>query len=329
LYNKKIIKKIISGFAKSNILVIGDTILDSFIWGSVNRISPEAPIPVVEVKRESFMPGGAANVVNNIRALGGQVSLISVIGEDFHGQTLKKELKKIGVDIKNCVSEKNRPTTLKTRVIAHNQQMVRVDKEIKEELSSSTIQKIIKATEKNIKKYDAIIIEDYGKGVVCSELLDAVINIALKNNKLILVDPKQNHFSLYKKATLITPNISEASQAANIEIKDKKSLYAVGKKIIKELEITAALITMGEKGMCLFQQKKDPINISTQTQAVYDVAGAGDTVIAVMGLALSAGADMKRAASIANLAAGVVVGKVGVATVNKKELEQKIKGATD
>lgn len=318
-------KRIISKFSKIKVLIIGDLILDEFLWGKVSRISPEAPVPVVWVQSESFMPGGASNVANNLHALGGKVYLAGVIGMDERGKILTEELTKKGIDIGGVVIDGERPTTLKTRVIAHHQQVVRIDKEKMETLGPGLIDQIVDYVKEIIRDIDAIIIEDYGKGVITPRLLEEVLRVAKRHKKIICVDPKEEHFHYYKGVTAITPNHHEAAQSAGIKVKDDDSLVKIGKVLLNKLRCEAVLITLGENGMQLFEKKGRITYIPTVAQDVFDVSGAGDTVIGAFTLALGAGASMPDAAYISNFAAGIVVGKVGIAVVTQEELLSRIK----
>lgn len=321
----KKLKNIISNFKDAKILVIGDLILDEFLWGDVSRISPEAPVPVVWVRNESFMPGGASNVANNIRSLGANVYLSGVIGDDEHGAILKGELGQRGVNVEGVLIDESRPTTLKTRVVAHHQQVVRIDKEKVDHLSSDIISKIINYTKAIIDDMDAIIIEDYGKGVITPKLLTKLVPLAKSRKKIVSVDPKEEHFKFYRGVTLTTPNNHEASKAVGFEIKDNNTLKKAGEKLLNKLNCKIVLITLGEKGMAVFQKGSRMRYIPTVAQEVFDVSGAGDTVIATYTLALASGADPILAAHIANYAAGIVVGKVGIAVVTPEELIDRIK----
>ncbi|MBU1087234.1 MAG: D-glycero-beta-D-manno-heptose-7-phosphate kinase [Candidatus Omnitrophica bacterium] len=317
------VSDIMKKFHKSNILVIGDLILDKFIWGDVSRISPEAPVPVVHVSKESSMPGGAANVSCSINALEGKTSIVGVIGNDGDGRTIKKQLKRFA-DITGLIIDDQRYTILKTRIVARHQQLVRVDREQIGELSKKVLSKILSYVHKHASLFDAIIIEDYGKGVISPNLIKEVVSIAHKKNIIVTVDPKEDHFLYYKGVTCLTPNQSEAEKAIGIKIIDEKSLFAAGKKFLRKLDCSSVLITRGEHGMCLFEKGKKPFQIPTRAQEVFDVSGAGDTVIAAFTLALASGANMQEAAHISNYAAGVVVGKVGVGTCTQEELMKKI-----
>ena len=318
------LRNIIGNFKSARVLVIGDLILDEFIWGDVSRISPEAPVPVVWVKRESFMPGGASNVANNLSSLGAHTYLAGVIGDDERGVILKGELEQKGIDVSGIVVDESRPTTLKTRVVAHHQQVVRIDKEKVGGLSDELIKRIINSTRNIIDKVDAVIIEDYGKGVITPKLLKEIVPFAKARKKIISVDPKEEHLRYYQGITLITPNNHEASKAVGFEIKDNATLKKAGQAILKKFKCKIALITLGENGMAVFQDGKPMKHIPTVAQEVFDVSGAGDTVIASYTLSLASGADPFQAAHISNCAGGIVVGKVGIAVVTPQELIDKI-----
>lgn len=319
------LNNIISNFKNANVLVIGDIILDEFIWGDVSRISPEAPVPVVWVKRESFMPGGASNVANNLRSLGARTYLAGVIGGDERGVILKGELEQKGIDTSGIMIDESRPTTLKTRVVAQHQQVVRIDKEKIDALSDALISRIINYAKESIDKIDAIIIEDYGKGVITPKLLKHIVPLAKARKKIISVDPKEERLKYYQGITLITPNHHEASKAVGFEIKDNATLKKAGGEILKKFKCKIALITLGENGMAVFQKDNFMKHIPTVAQEVFDVSGAGDTVIACYTLSLAAGANPVEAAHISNCAAGIVVGKVGIAIVTPAELINRVK----
>lgn len=319
------INRIISDFNGTKILVVGDLILDDFVWGDTFRISPEAPVPVVLVERESLMPGGAANVANNISALGAKAYLTGVIGRDEHGRQLEKILKHKGVDIEGVVSDPQRPTTLKTRVVARHQQVVRIDRENTRHLSEAINKELVEYIRERIDEVDAVIIEDYGKGVITPHLLKQIVPLAKKHNKIITVDPKEEHFSYYKGVTAMTPNRKEAETMTGIKVKDDKSLNELGRNLLQRLKLKAALITLGEQGIRVFERGGKITHIPTVAQEVFDVSGAGDTVIAAFTVALGTGAKMIDAAHISNFAGGIVVGKVGVATTSQTELKTRIR----
>jgi len=323
------LKKRITDFRHKKVLVVGDLILDEFIWGEVSRISPEAPVPVVLTKHESIMPGGASNVANNLRALGAEVYLAGIIGDDEYGATLRGELDQKGIYTYGVFVDGSRPTTVKTRVVAHHQQVVRIDREKAEPLQEGYVSKIIDFVKGAAREMDGIIIEDYGKGVITPRLLKECVPYARRYDKVISVDPKEEHFRYYRSISVITPNNHEASRAVGFKIKDEKSLRAAGKKLLEMTGCRIVLITLGENGMAVFQKGKAMTHIPTVAQEVFDVSGAGDTVIATFTLALCAGADPVRAAFIANCAAGIVVGKVGIAVVSPHELIERVRVETD
>jgi D-beta-D-heptose 7-phosphate kinase/D-beta-D-heptose 1-phosphate adenosyltransferase len=314
----------ISGFKKIRLAVIGDLMIDQFMWGEVGRISPEAPVPVVRITAESIMLGGAANVVNNICALGGKVLVSGVIGEDMMGQKMIQSLKKRGVPTGGLCIEGGRPTIIKTRIVAHSQQVVRYDREDTKPIRAASREKIIDHLSKNIDRIDGVIISDYGKGVVSGAIMDRVRSIVLGRGKILVVDPKVNHFSYYKGVTVITPNHHEASMAARKEIRNDKDLLEVGRHLISRYKCEHLLITRGEEGMSLFDRDSRCRHIPTVAKEVYDVTGAGDTVISAFTLALAVGASPIEAAIISNHAAGIVVGEVGTATVSGGHLKKSL-----
>ena len=311
-------RKIIRRFKDKNILVIGDIILDHYIWGKVNRISPEAPVPVVEVTRESFLLGGAANVAHNIVSLGGRASVIGMNGQDVAGEALMNILSQRGVNCDGIFTE-NRPTTVKTRVIAHNQQVVRFDREDKKYVDGKILKGILGYINSVLLRYDAVIVSDYKKGMISSELIGDIVRKSKSKEMFIAVDPKIGHFDFYRGVSLITPNLMEASDGSKIEIRDDKTLLKAGRALMKNLSCKAVLITRGDQGMSLFEKKK-VTHIPTVARKVYDVTGAGDTVISAFTLAHVSGADMEEAAVIANHAAGIVVGEVGTAVATADQI---------
>lgn len=315
--------QIINSFKNKKILIIGDLILDRFIYGKVNRISPEAPVPVVDVVSESFLLGGAANVANNIIALGGKVSIAGIAGKDTAGRILKELFEEKNINIEGIIEDK-RPTTVKTRVIAHNQQVVRFDREDRKRLEGKNLANLTNYIKKAIEEHDAVIISDYKKGVISSSLIKGIVRYAKPNNTFVAVDPKVGHFHFYKNVSLITPNLLEASQGSGVEIKDEQSLLKAGKTLMNRLSCKSVLITRSEDGMSLFERdtsKKFKVtHIPTVAKKVFDVTGAGDTVIATITLAHASGASLEEAAVIANHAAGIVVGEVGTAVVTPERL---------
>lgn len=327
-FEKRRLLNLVRSFKDTRILVLGDFILDQFVWGKVHRISPEAPVPVVSVDRESFMPGGALNTANNIRTLGGSVLPCGVIGRDLLGRMLLKAMRRTGIDTGGVVYDRERPTSLKTRIIAHSQQVVRFDREKLTEISGETRRRILRFVREKIKHIDAVIVEDYGKGVILPVILKEVTRLAKKLKVPVLVDPKEKHFSYYKGVTALTPNRKEAYNAfVNGAPEREYTTDEIGFGLLRKMKSEAVLITLGEDGMALYEKKGRVTKIPTAAREVYDVSGAGDTVIAVFGMALAAGANMREAAVISNLAAGVVVGKLGTATVLPEELREAIEKA--
>lgn len=301
--------------------MIGDFILDQYIWGHVSRISPEAPVPVVKVDRESYMPGGGLNVAHNIRTLGGRVFPCGVLGRDLVGRMLLKLIKSEGVDTGGVVYDSLRPTTQKTRIIAHSQQVVRFDKEVAKDLSAQDSAKMLKFVRKMIKDVDGVVIEDYGKGVVTPHLIQSILRLAKACKKYVLVDPKERHFSYYKGVTVITPNRKEAYGGLGLQdVADGVTVDQVGFRLIRNLNCQSVLITLGEEGMALYERGRKVTRIPTSAREVFDVSGAGDTTVAAFALSLASGATTREAAYLSNLAAGIVVGKLGTATVSPDEL---------
>jgi len=333
------LRGVVNNFNKARILVIGDLILDEYIWGSVDRISPEAPVPVLWANKRTFVPGGAANVANNLRSLDGEVCLVGVAGEDKNSDILISELKKRKINTKGVFIESGRHTTVKSRIIAGHQQLVRVDWEHTHPLPGESNAKIINFIRKNIDSFDAIIIEDYGKGVINKHLLGELISLSRAHKKIITVDPKEENFQYYRGVTSITPNRRELENAIrNLKIKDTtnkfkinsdrlftdKDVDSAARQILKYLGLESILVTLGEHGMQLFDKAGRMTHIPTVAQEVFDVSGAGDTVISTFTLALCCGATKLEAAYIANYAAGIVVGKVGTAVTTRKELSERL-----
>jgi D-beta-D-heptose 7-phosphate kinase/D-beta-D-heptose 1-phosphate adenosyltransferase len=301
-----------------NILVIGDLMIDHYLWGKCERISPEAPVQVVAVEKETAVLGGAGNVINNLSALGAKVSVLSVVGEDANAYELKSMLEKIEVEIAHLVVQKGRDTSKKSRIIASQQQVVRYDKESTEDISSQSQEAIIESFKKNISSYEMILLSDYGKGVLTNELTHTLIDIANENGKKVLVDPKGEDYTKYSGAYLLTPNKKEAIEASKIDIKDKNTLLEAITKLKNECQLSVGLITLSEDGIAILDDKLR--THPTVAREVYDVTGAGDTVIASLGFSLACGYDIDKAVKFANLAAGVVVGKIGSATATLNEI---------
>jgi rfaE bifunctional protein kinase chain/domain len=325
--NQNRVRELLSAAERTRILVVGDVMLDQFIWGSVSRISPEAPVPVVDFSHESYMPGGAANVARNLSALNAGTELFGVVGKDVAGQQIHGLLMQQRIGCDGLAELSSRPTSIKTRIVAHQQQVVRVDREAKHELSAADSQGLLRALEKKIDRADAVVVGDYGKGVVTQALLNGVKELCRERGVWLSMDPKPVHHLNMAALSLITPNRKEAFELAKLadgtraaNPLEDKSLLLVAERLLKELRPALLLITLGDQGMLLCQRGAKPFHIPTVAQEVFDVSGAGDTVIASFTLAIAAGASPIEAAIISNHAAGVVVGKVGTATVTPEEL---------
>ena len=324
ILSKKRAFSIIDHFPRSGVLVVGDIMVDHFIWGRVSRISPEAPVPVVEVSRDNFMLGGCANVLNNIFAMGGRVYLAGVVGDDETGTRLISEFRSRGMDTGGIVVEKDRPTTLKTRIVAHGQQMVRFDREDRRPVKAKSIRKMVSYIQSIKNDIGALVISDYSKGAVTRSLLDGIRKVIADRPIFTCVDPKAKDFSLYEGFDLITPNHHEAGHAAGEEIQNGQDHLRVGMKLMQKFSFQAILITRGESGMSLFEKdgRVRHTEFPAEAREVFDVTGAGDTVIGIFALCMAAGASVREAAYLANQAAGIVVGKVGTATVTREELKR-------
>jgi len=324
---RKDVLSIFEQFSKIKVLVIGDVMFDHYIWGDVSRISPEAPVPVVRVTRESKMPGGSANVVGNLHSLGVSSGIIGLVGKDDHGRFIRDYFKKRNVNIRGLINSRKRPTVEKIRIIAHSQQVVRVDREKDFLFDRSEKSALIKKIKMLVPSFDAVILEDYGKGVLDQDVVNAVLSVKKRKKSLIIsYDPKKGHELNVRNIDLGTPNFSEAESI--VDKRESKmpplSSDAIGKSLRAKWKSNSLFLTLGEKGMALFEKGKKVFTIPTVAREVYDVSGAGDTVIAVATAALAAGATPKEAALISNFAAGIVVAKLGTQTVSKKELLEKI-----
>ncbi len=316
--------KIADNIGKAKILILGDVMLDEYLHGTVSRISPEAPVPVVEINHEQTRLGGAANVANNVRSLGDTPYLIGTIGLDDAAIKMSQLLKENDISHDYLVDDKERRTTIKTRIVAHSQQVVRADKEDAFEISAKVEKVILDRFEKVADQIKAVIISDYGKGVITRSLLEKLIPACIEKDIFVAVDPKDAHFFHYKKVSVVTPNHHEAGFVAGRKIRSDHDLEVVGKELLERLEAKSILITRGEKGMALFHASGEIDYLPTVAQKVFDVTGAGDTVIAVFVSAVAAGADLTEAAIIANCAAGVVVGEIGTASVTKETLVEEL-----
>lgn len=318
---RRALRHLITGFKGQRILVVGDLMLDQYIRGNVSRISPEAPVPVVRVGEETFIPGGAGNVAANLASLGARVSVVGVVGEDEAGRHLISDLKSRGIDADPILCDRRRVTAQKCRVVAERQQVVRYDRETAGPLSNETENRLLQRVAAAARASSAVILSDYGKGVVSPKILAAAILGAKRAGCPIVVDPKIEHFKRYKGVTCITPNLHEAWAGMRRAAKPGlDELAKLGRDILKTLRCGSVLITRGADGMSLFKSDGRVLHVPTQAREVFDVTGAGDTVISALTLALAAGADIEQAALISNCAAGIVVGKLGTAVTTVSEL---------
>ena len=300
-------------------MIVGDVMLDRYCWGSVNRISPEAPVPVVNLDRTEVTLGGAANVAANVVGLGAKALLVGVIGKDSEAELFPKILQEKGISDENLVAIENRPTTVKTRIVAHNQHIVRIDQEKTEPLSAEEETKILDKIEQIFDEAKIVIISDYAKGLLTDKVIQRLITLGREQNKPVFVDPKGKDYTKYHGATLLTPNKKEAFQATEIE-----NIEQAGQNLMSNLNLDALLITQGEDGMTLFDKTDKPLKLNALARKVYDVTGAGDTVIATLAVAFASGFNLAQSANLANIAAGFVVEKVGTTTIDIKELREAL-----
>lgn len=323
--DRRRIKKIPHRFKGVRVLVIGDIMLDHYIRGSVSRLSPEAPVPIVGVNEESFVPGGAGNVAANLAVLLSRVEIIGVVGEDAAGLELVSHLSSLGVGSGGIVKDSGRVTSQKCRVVAERQQVVRYDRESIAPVSGKIEAQLLSGIAQGIKNSEAVILSDYGKGVLTPHILKSAIDLAHRAKIPVIVDPKIEHFKRYRRVTCVTPNLHEAwSGMRRIPKPGEAELEKLGQDMIRTLNCESALITRGPEGMSLFRKSKKTLHIPAQAREVFDVSGAGDTVIATLSLSLAAGATLDEAALISNYAAGIVVGKLGTATTTIDEIENAI-----
>jgi D-beta-D-heptose 7-phosphate kinase/D-beta-D-heptose 1-phosphate adenosyltransferase len=318
----------VSKFKSCKVLVVGDLMIDEYVWGNVDRISPEAPVQVVAVTDEDTTLGGAGNVVSNLAALGAGVQTIGVIGTDTNGQLLLNKLQALNAGTAGVIAENKRPTTVKTRILAAHQHVLRIDRETRREIGADTFTKLSDAALALVPAADVVLVSDYGKGLVTRDFLAHVVRCARQNGKPVIVDPKGSDYARYSGASLVTPNRKEAAQASGVDILNAATLQAAGKTILENTEIERVLITLGKDGMVLFERGKKFYKIAAEARQIFDVSGAGDTVAAVLSLGLAAGGDYRQAMTLANTAAGLVVGKVGTATVSPEELQQALEPST-
>jgi D-beta-D-heptose 7-phosphate kinase/D-beta-D-heptose 1-phosphate adenosyltransferase len=326
-FDRATIDGVIGRFAGRRVGVLGDVMLDRYLWGRVERISPEAPVPVVEIERESYSLGGAGNVGANLRALGAEAVLFAVIGDDEGGRTLQGELKRRGVDTQGIVEDAARPTTVKTRILAHAQQVVRADREERGDLAGAPLAALIAALERALPRCEALIVSDYGKGVIHRGTLDIALGVARNHGIPVCVDPKESHIDAYRGVGILTPNQHEAGYVQGRRVTDEASLAEVGWGLQKRLDAEAVLVTRGPDGMSLFERGGRYTYLPTVAREVYDVTGAGDTVVSVVALARAAGAELPMACHLANHAAGVVIREVGTASCTVPQLVASLDAA--
>jgi len=326
-YSADTLKSYVDQFTRARVFVVGDVIMDEFMWGVVSRISPEAPVPVVNVNRETRMLGGAANVIRNMASLGAVPVLCGVVGNDRAGDQIVSELRRMGLRVDGVVRERERPTSIKTRVVAHHQQVVRFDRETLRRIEAESVDQLLGFINQNIDKMDAIVISDYGKGVISDPLmtgLNRLVRSMAGTPVIISVDPKVGNFQYYQGVDVITPNHYEAGVYCGFEITDEESLLRAGTRMLHDLNCRSVLITQGEEGMTLFEKGGEVTHVPTVAKRVFDVTGAGDTVIGTISLGLAAGLDLKSAAILSNFAAGIVVGEVGTSAVDAAALKKAI-----
>jgi len=326
-YDAEVLKRYIDRFPEARILVLGDIIMDEYIWGNVTRISPEAPVPVVDVEQETKMLGGAANVIRNMATLGAKPVLCGVVGDDSTGEEILSALTHMGLKTDGVISEIGRPTSIKTRIVAHNQQVVRFDRESRADVRPQSVQKLLTYIADHLDTFDAIVISDYGKGLISGHLMMGMRDLCssrLGRKIITTVDPKTGNFEYYKGVDVITPNHHEAGVYCGFRIIGEEALNRAGRKMVEDLECRSVLITQGKEGMTLFERTGEITHIPTVAKKVFDVTGAGDTVIGTISLSLAAGLDLKSAAILSNFAAGIVVGEVGTSAVRAEDLKKVI-----
>ncbi len=321
------LRALVPRLAGRRIVVWGDLMLDRYLWGRVDRISPEAPVPVVEVERESVALGGAGNVAANLAALGGQAVLVGVLGRDAEGDRLLAELEARGIETRPVARDPDRPTTVKTRIIAHQQQVVRADREARADFDGPLATTMQRALLAELERAEGLIVSDYGKGVINATFLASTLSTALGRGLHVSVDPKESHIDAYRGVSILTPNQHEAGAVMGRRIVDEASLLDVGWGLLKRVESKALLITRGPGGMSLFEHGGQLTHLPTVAREVYDVTGAGDTVVSVVALALAAGADFVSACALANHAAGQVIREVGTAACSPQALLASLNGA--
>jgi rfaE bifunctional protein kinase chain/domain len=314
------LRDVLARFPGKHVLVVGDVMLDEYVWGTVRRISQEAPVPVVELHKRSYLPGGAANAAANIASLRGVADLVGVVGADQAGGQLRAGLEDRGIGSVGLLAEEGRPTTTKTRIIAHNQQVVRVDHEQRRSITPEIERRLLELVDERLPAMDACILSDYAKGTVSPALARHVLARAAALGKPVVVDPKGSDFGKYRGATLLKPNLQEAGQFLGRDLDLQQHVLEAGRGLLQALDCNGVLITRGADGMSLFQRSKEPVHIAAHAREVYDVTGAGDTVIAALTMALAVGANLEEAARLASHAAAIIVGRVGTAAIGYEEL---------
>ena len=319
------LRRLVRRFAGTRVLVIGDLMLDQFVWGDVSRISPEAPVPIVRVRRQEVRPGGAGNVVSNVVTLGGRADACGLVGRDPAGRALAAALEAAGGGLAGVVASTAISTTSKTRVIAHQQQVVRFDHDADHAATPPALARRLRTwIERHARRFPVVVVSDYGKGVVTPEVLAELARLRARHRFAYVIDPKRPNFPHYRGASLVKPNLSEASGAAGVDIEDRQSLAEAGRRLLEQWQADSILISRGDAGMTLFKPGARAQHFPTVAHEVFDVTGAGDTVLATCALALAVGGSFEEAAILANHAAGVVVGKVGTATVTARELARAL-----
>jgi len=336
------LRGIVQRFAGRRVAVLGDCMLDRYLWGRVDRISPEAPVPVVEVERETAALGGAGNVAANLKSLGAEPVLLGVVGSDDEGRRLRRAFEERGLDTKALIEDAARPTTVKTRIIAHSQQVVRADRESRADLAGAPLEQLLAAIERELKYCEALVVSDYGKGVLQPRVLAVALEAARRSTVAagsrggperepgipVCVDPKESHIEAYRGVSILTPNQHEAGALQGRRVRDEATLMEVGWGLQRRLDAEAVLVTRGADGMSLFERGGRYTYLPTEAREVFDVTGAGDTVVSVVALALAAGADFPSACRLANHAAGIVIREVGTASCTPAELLASLDGAT-
>ena len=321
---EKRLAEIFDRFSTKRVAVVGDLMVDRYYWGAVTRISPEAPVPVVDVSSYSNRLGGAANVGNNIASLGGRPLLIGVVGEDDAGLLLRSLVRESGFEDQGILADPSRPTTTKTRIIAHNQHVVRFDHERKEDVGANVEDQILRLLGRELPSLSAIIIEDYNKGVVTRGLIPRIIASARSQGIPVTVDPKSNNFFEYRDVTVFKPNRKETEEALGTKLKDQESIESAGRRLLESLSADNILLTLGERGMSLFENTGRTTHVPTKARNVADVSGAGDTVISTLTMAMAAGATIREAAALANFAGGIVCGEVGIVPIDARVLYRAV-----